>query len=311
MSSPSPSPPEGKGASRLPDDEAPASSEGRASSFLGQRTPTVLAAASAALVAALYVLATGTSAGVHLDASGVVRLDPGSNPVLYRALSTVLNTIDLSSLALLGGGLVAWALARGKRREAFGAVAVILGANATTQVLKPLLGFLDPLSAEAVRGLANSFPSGHATVAMSLGLAFLLVAPQVWRRLAALAGWAYSIAVGAALLALGWHYPSDVAGGYLIATAWAGAAAAGISTRRPSPERSTDLPPTPVREAAGLSAALFVASAFLVGGAVAVAKLPGLLFHISLQPLFFAAVGGLTAVSAALFAAGTAALQRL
>jgi membrane-associated phospholipid phosphatase len=52
------------------------------------------------------------------------------------------------------------------------------------------------------------------------------VAPPARRRLVAMLGAAFSAAVGVALLVLAWHMPSDVVGGYLLATFWAALALA-------------------------------------------------------------------------------------
>ena len=91
--------------------------------------------------------------------------------------------------------------------------ALVAGANLTGPGLKvalahprfhPLLG-RDQLGAEA-------FPSGHATAAMSIALAAVLVAPARVRVVVASVAAAYVIAVATSLLVIGWHYPSDVAG---------------------------------------------------------------------------------------------------
>src|SRR3954449_7401390 len=55
---------------------------------------------------------------------------------------------------------------------------------------------------------------------MSLALAAELVAPPAYRLLVSTVGLIYTVAVGLALPVLIWHYPSDVAGGYLLAGAW-------------------------------------------------------------------------------------------
>ena len=191
------------------------------------------------------------------------------------------------------------------------AAAVLLGANVTTHVLKPGLGRLDPLGAEAARDLVGSFPSGHATVAASLGLALMLVVPRrlVW--LAALLGLGYAAGVGAALLALGWHYPSDVAGGYLVATAWAGAAAAVLAwrDRRPPPRRRR---PLRYRPSVRVGAAVLGGAAlvFLVLVTAAFIERPDLVQLARLRTLFFVAVGCLAALSALVFASVAALLLR-
>ena len=42
----------------------------------------------------------------------------------------------------------------------------------------------------------------------------------------------FAAAVGFSLLMLAWHLPSDVLGGYLVATLWAALAVAGSARRR-------------------------------------------------------------------------------
>lgn len=113
------------------------------------------------------------------------------------------------------------ALARGRPRVAVAVAAILLGANVTTQVLKPLLA--EP-RASWQSGfspvLAASWPSGHATAAMSLALSSVLAAPARWRPAVAALGAAFAVAVSYSFLTLGWHYPSDVFGGFLIAAVW-------------------------------------------------------------------------------------------
>ncbi len=63
---------------------------------------------------------------------------------------------------------------------------------------------------------AEAYPSGHATSAMSIALAAVLVAPPRLRVAVACGAAAYVIAVSTSLLVIGWHLPSDVLGGLLI-----------------------------------------------------------------------------------------------
>lgn len=44
--------------------------------------------------------------------------------------------------------------------------------------------------------------------------------PDPWKRAVAAIGIAFNFAVGAALLVLNYHYPSDVLGGWLVALGW-------------------------------------------------------------------------------------------
>ena len=179
----------------------------------------VLTAVCAALVALLYVAAVRTPTGQAWDE----RLRGGLVDDAGRAGSAggeLLNTISVGSLAVVGGALMLTALVRRRPRVAVAAGLAVLGANVTTQWLKAHLERPD-LGAEWWTS-AGSYPSGHATVAMSLAVAAVLVAPTAARVSAAVLGGTYAVAVGVAVVGLDWHRPSDVLGGYLTAAAWGG-----------------------------------------------------------------------------------------
>jgi membrane-associated phospholipid phosphatase len=108
------------------------------------------------------------------------------------------------------------------------AVAIVLPlAPLSAELLKPLLAHAhDQLGPRHIT--AASWPSGHATAALALTWCALLVAPPAHRSFVAAAGAAFSLAVGIALLVLAWHMPSDVVGGYLLATFWAALAFAAL-----------------------------------------------------------------------------------
>jgi membrane-associated phospholipid phosphatase len=100
------------------------------------------------------------------------------------------------------------------------AVAIVLPlAPLSAELLKPLLAHShDQLGPKYITNA--SWPSGHATAALTLAWCALLVAPPARRQLVAALGVAFAGAVGIALLVLAWHMPSDVVGGYLLATLW-------------------------------------------------------------------------------------------
>ena len=142
---------------------------------------------------------------------------------------------DPGPFLLIGFTLIAVALLRRCPRRAAAVTALLAGSAATTQILKPLLakarfdgevvGF-DHLINPVIT--APAFPSGHATAAMALALASVIVAPRAWRPVAAAGAALFALAIGFAIVALGWHYPSDIVGGYLVATAWCLVTLAGI-----------------------------------------------------------------------------------
>jgi membrane-associated phospholipid phosphatase len=182
----------------------------------------VLAVACVAALVVVYGIAVHTSVGRHLDNDAL--LGRSQNPKVQRATSHLLHTIDLFSLAWIGGAIVLIALARARLRLALGAATLIAGALATSETLKhvlprPRLVHPDPLP-------LPSFPSGHTTVAFSLTLALLLVVPGRWRGPVAAGGAVYAAAVGAATVTAAWHRPSDVIGAFLVTVGWAALVAA-------------------------------------------------------------------------------------
>jgi membrane-associated phospholipid phosphatase len=129
--------------------------------------------------------------------------------------------------AVLSISLVAGALLARRPRAAAAAAATMLGAGVTTQVLKPLLAFQRDFPPFHFMGPV-AYPSGHTTAVMSLALALIIVSPARLRPLAAAAGGLLTVATVFSILVLGGHYPSDIVGGLLVATAWACVASAAL-----------------------------------------------------------------------------------
>jgi membrane-associated phospholipid phosphatase len=70
-----------------------------------------------------------------------------------------------------------------------------------------------------------SFPSGHAMGSMTLAWVLCFLAcPTRWRRQVAVGMAVFVAAVGWSRIQLGVHYPSDIAAGWALATAWSVAA---------------------------------------------------------------------------------------
>ena len=184
----------------------------------------LLAALCALAAGALFAVAVHTSEGQRIDdlARGGEALT--AFPRAHAATERLLETISVSSLLLFGGGIMAFALVRGRPWLAAGAGVAVVGANLTTQALKAR--FDRPDLAGGGPTIDGAWPSGHVTVAMSLAMALVLVAPAGLRWTTALAGCAYATAVGLAVIALDWHRPSEVVGAYLVAVGWTAAVAA-------------------------------------------------------------------------------------
>lgn len=150
-------------------------------------------------------------------------------PGLDSIASRVAHLADPLPFALATAAIVGVALRRGLPRHALGALVLLVGASAITQYLKVMLQHErahDFLGGAQLSSIA--YPSGHATASMSLALAAVLVAPVWLRPIVALGGSLFALAVSESLLLLGWHFPSDVVGGFLVATASALLVLAGL-----------------------------------------------------------------------------------
>ena len=140
----------------------------------------------------------------------------------FGAANHLLNAITTTSLAVIIVALVGVAVARRRPWLALCAAISIGGAVSLAQLMKRTLPQTD--LAHYLDGLR--FPSGHATIALSVGLAAVLIAPATRRRPVAIVAVLFAAAVGICAVAAGWHRASDVAGGFLLATGWTAAVAA-------------------------------------------------------------------------------------
>ena len=184
----------------------------------------MLAAAAACVVAfwVLLWLAYSVGPAEWLDGNalnGFVSLDRQPLSFLANAFAAL---CDPGPYALLVLPLVAYALVKRGLRHAAAAVLLLVGANMSSQVLKPLLAhWRDTSDWPAVGYLdAAAFPSGHATASMALAFAAVLVAPRAYRPLVAAVGGLFALGVSLSVIVLGWHFPSDVFGGQLLACTW-------------------------------------------------------------------------------------------
>jgi membrane-associated phospholipid phosphatase len=157
----------------------------------------------------------------RLDAKALSWLSAPNDFSATTLATSVMHLADLLPLLMLLAAVCGLALHLGRRRRAVAAVVLVAGANLTTQMLKAVLAHprYQPILGYYQIG-STSFPSGHATAALSIALALALVAPRPWRPLVALAGIVFAVAIGCSVLILSRHFPSDVLGGWLVAGAW-------------------------------------------------------------------------------------------
>jgi membrane-associated phospholipid phosphatase len=162
---------------------------------------------------------------------------------LAKGLLALLDPLLYTVWALL---LVATALLRRRPRVALAVALVAPAAPLAAELLKPLLAH--PHASVGFQWVGPaSWPSGHATAAMTLVVCALLVAPRALRPLVAALGCLFAAAVGVALLILAWHMPSDVFGGYLLATLFGSLAATALCLwdRLSAPDRRRRARPGP------------------------------------------------------------------
>jgi membrane-associated phospholipid phosphatase len=187
---------------------------------------------------AVGVLALLVPAGHERDAAmlhGFVALDHPSVHLEIKVMAHLGDTLPYACGGLL---CIAVALARGRGWRALAAICLLAVTGATTQALKHLLAQprVEHWLPEQVA--TTSWPSGHSTAAMTLALCAVLVAPPALRAAAAVLGGAFAVGVGYAVLVLGWHYPSDVLGGFLMAGLWTSLAVAVLHrVEAPEPAR--------------------------------------------------------------------------
>jgi membrane-associated phospholipid phosphatase len=197
----------------------------------------LLASAGCAVVfTALLVGVYYTEQGRWLDNAALEGFVSAMSVGLLPLASAVASLCDPVPFAAISLGLIGIALVRREPRRAAAAATLLFGSAATTQLLKPAIahprfdGFVVSLHGHAVNPYipAPAFPSGHATAAMAIALAALIVVPRALRPLTAACGAVFALTIGCTIVALGWHFPSDIVGGYLVATAWGLATLAGL-----------------------------------------------------------------------------------
>jgi len=176
--------------------------------------------ACAAALVGLALVAYGIDAAQRADATLLTKFiaREGSVGPLADAVAHLGDPLPLLAMLVAACAIALW---RGRPIDAAAAITVVAGANLTTQVLKVALAhprYQSVLGYDQLGPVA--FPSGHATAAASIAIAFLFVVPHAWRPAVAAIGACFVVAVGCSVMVLAWHFPSDVLGGVLVASGW-------------------------------------------------------------------------------------------
>src|SRR4051794_22820855 len=210
------------------------------------RTPRIMVAAAAWCVVAfggLLVLAYYVGPSRWLDTAALNGFGAMNSERVDSVATTFAHLCNPLPYAIAAVITVAIAAKLRGPRTAAAVLLLLGGANATSQLLKPALAYHRELyhTRWHLYNLADAaYPSGHATAAMALSLALLIIVPRAYRPLVASLGAIFTIAVSFSVLILAWHFPSDIVGAYLIATAWGLVTFAALSSVNARwPERGT------------------------------------------------------------------------
>jgi membrane-associated phospholipid phosphatase len=186
------------------------------------RTAIRAAALSLAGLILTGIVALAWPAGRGLDATtlhGFMSLD---RPIVDPLSLLVIQVGNPVIYAFLGALIAVAAHRRHQPRLAVAIVAILIASVATSESLKVVLAGSRPdawISPNWSIGSA-SWPSGHATAAMSLSMCAIMASPPARRHLVAAAGAALTIAVSYALVIAGGHLPSDVVGAFFVSSFW-------------------------------------------------------------------------------------------
>jgi membrane-associated phospholipid phosphatase len=179
----------------------------------------VLAAAQIAALVQVWRFFVQTEHGQQLDWVALAGNSIGQERI-DDLVDRVLNAMSIASLAVATAVIGFIALIRGRRGLALMTILLVIGANATTQVLKAGIDRPDLGIDEERSAAGNSLPSGHTTIAASVAVALVLVLPPRVRAAAAVAAAIYTALAGVATMSAGWHRPSDAIAALLIVGAW-------------------------------------------------------------------------------------------
>lgn len=164
-----------------------------------------------AAFAAIVRVSLGSLRGSELDNDMMHAV--GNSATAAMKVTDWITYVSVGGVALCLAVCVGVALMRRRVGLAVAAMVLVAGANVTTRILK--LNVLDRAD-----GAGNSLPSGHATVALSLGLAAVLVAPAAWRWVVVPFAGFVATFVGAGTVVGQWHRPGDVLAAVAVCLGW-------------------------------------------------------------------------------------------
>jgi membrane-associated phospholipid phosphatase len=227
----------------------------------GRTVALATAGACAVGLLAVWVVAMHTGVGRARDDAMLHGFVGVARERVYSQITDYAIAVDPVPYAVVGLLCIGVAVVRRRYVRAAAVAVVLVGTGVTTQALKHLVQtqrYTGWLGFNQIEGL--TWPSGHGTAAMTIALCAVMVAAPAWRAPVALLGCAFAVGLAYATLALTWHYPSDLFGGFLVAGLWV-ASALVVVARFDTAE--AEPPPLGLPIAVGASGSLLAAA--LVG----------------------------------------------
>ena len=160
----------------------------------------------------VYLFVVRTYWGQRLDEHAFVGHDFFSSRAAQA--DSFLRIVSIGSLVIAIALVAAVAILRRRPRLALIAAASIAISVLSTEFLKLVLLERPPLVPSNI--FDNSYPSGHTTVGMSVAIAAMLVVPRRLLLPTAVGAGLFGSAFGVAVVAGGWHRPSDAVGAFLV-----------------------------------------------------------------------------------------------
>jgi len=172
-----------------------------------RRRWTVIAICATVFFVVVYLLSAWTTTGQAVENAALNGADQVGQRA-YLAASKALSTITYTSLALATVLVGVIGLLRRQVHLAVAGMAVILGSQAITQILKYVV-LQRPELLTTDEYLQNTLPSGHTTAAMSVLFATLIVMPYRFRGVAMFFALTWAVGIGAYTVIAQWHRLSD------------------------------------------------------------------------------------------------------
>jgi membrane-associated phospholipid phosphatase len=174
----------------------------------------LLGVAGTVVVAASWLLLVADRQGRRVDHAVMLAVQDRFSSVQDGILD-LLRLVNVASVGLVLVVVAGIALVRRRPGAAVAGVALVLLTQVLTQGLKVIL----PREGAA----ENSLPSGHVTVITALVIALVLALPAAWRVAVGLLGAVGVAGASVAVMAVGWHRPSDVIAAFGVIAAVGGA----------------------------------------------------------------------------------------